>query len=707
MMKRNSVKRTCVIWCIGLMAMLAAQARAQVTLVRPVDIYGGLKNGTIHVTIAPAYTGDTLKAFDGNQLNAMEINNSDTLVLTVQSDSLIRIERSIVFFWTSGNWTLEAADSLSDLEAKTGSYAKLLDSRPFSAFAWDSVSFPQHTAHVVRLRAKNPTGSQVILGEWTLKGSVTFTKLVILPYPVYVLPATSLQLDLRMIDDHNNVYPYFLDAPLAWGTSDHSVAVVDEYGKLTGLSIGSTTVSVAAVGKPISGFATANVVSDFRPQKIDPMHVKVALVVEDPRIAAENYKRIHEIFNWRDPFVLTRRLVELFKEASDSVVNFEIVDTVDDNKLFTYMNDTLLTATRYYNLLKEPGWITLRSSTERFNYVEMVNYYGFDQMRNNGAIDEIWVFAAPFLGMYESQLMGPNAFWWNSPPIKTGTALTKLLSVMGLNYERGVDQAFHSFGHRFESAMSQAYYEAQGLNWNSTRTNPTPWDRFTRLDKDMPGEAHVGNVHYPPNGMTDYDYGNARLVTSYAQNWYRYPYLLDQTAQVNLSTWIYHSEQYPNGDRLAEGQDHLGFLRWWYNHMPRYVGVKDGVLNNWWNYAVDYEGAVALAKATPLVGVKDQRTEAVPKSFKLGQNFPNPFNPTTAISYQLPTNSYVTLKIYDMLGREVATLVNEQKKPGTYTVNWNATRMASGVYFYRLEASQTDGTHPASFTETRKLVLVK
>lgn len=93
--------------------------------------------------------------------------------------------------------------------------------------------------------------------------------------------------------------------------------------------------------------------------------------------------------------------------------------------------------------------------------------------------------------------------------------------------------------------------------------------------------------------------------------------------------------------------------------------------------------------------------------FKLGQNFPNPFNPSTAIGYELPSGSYVTLKIYDVLGREVATLVNEQKKPGTYMVNWNAERMASGVYFYRLQASQTDGVQPASSTETRKLVLVR
>ena len=111
--------------------------------------------------------------------------------------------------------------------------------------------------------------------------------------------------------------------------------------------------------------------------------------------------------------------------------------------------------------------------------------------------------------MYESQLLGPNAFWWNSPPIKDGTALTRLLSVMGLNYERGVDQAFHSFGHRSESAMIQAYQEShrQGRGIPTSPT-PSPWDLFTRINKDMPGQAHVGNIHFPPNGTSDYNYGN-------------------------------------------------------------------------------------------------------------------------------------------------------------------------------------------------------
>jgi len=85
--------------------------------------------------------------------------------------------------------------------------------------------------------------------------------------------------------------------------------------------------------------------------------------------------------------------------------------------------------------------------------------------------------------------------------------------------------------------------------------------------------------------------------------------------------------------------------------------------------------------------------------FELYNNYPNPFNPTTRIDYQLPMNSLVTLKVYDILGREVATLVNERENAGTHTVKFDAVNLASGVYFCRLQAG--------TFTDMKKLLLLK
>jgi len=96
--------------------------------------------------------------------------------------------------------------------------------------------------------------------------------------------------------------------------------------------------------------------------------------------------------------------------------------------------------------------------------------------------------------------------------------------------------------------------------------------------------------------------------------------------------------------------------------------------------------------------VEDEGTE-IPLSFRLEQNYPNPFNPSTKISWQIPVGNWQTLKIYDMLGNEVATLVDEYKPAGTYEIEWNASGLPSGVYFYQLQAGD--------FIETKKMLLLK
>jgi hypothetical protein len=97
--------------------------------------------------------------------------------------------------------------------------------------------------------------------------------------------------------------------------------------------------------------------------------------------------------------------------------------------------------------------------------------------------------------------------------------------------------------------------------------------------------------------------------------------------------------------------------------------------------------------------VSVQNSHAVPGEYSLLQNYPNPFNPTTEIGYNVPATGYVTLKVYDLLGREVATLVNEQKVPGSYSAKFDASGLGSGVYLYRLRAGD--------FVATKRLVLLK
>jgi len=89
-----------------------------------------------------------------------------------------------------------------------------------------------------------------------------------------------------------------------------------------------------------------------------------------------------------------------------------------------------------------------------------------------------------------------------------------------------------------------------------------------------------------------------------------------------------------------------------------------------------------------------------PKDFSLSQNYPNPFNPSTIIEYSLPEYGIITLTFYDMLGREIATLVNEEKAAGNYSFKFDADDSASGVYYYRIAIGN-------EFSETKKMVLLK
>jgi choice-of-anchor B domain-containing protein len=112
----------------------------------------------------------------------------------------------------------------------------------------------------------------------------------------------------------------------------------------------------------------------------------------------------------------------------------------------------------------------------------------------------------------------------------------------------------------------------------------------------------------------------------------------------------------------------------------------------------DMSGGLFVIKmgSTP-VGITNNQT--IPQSFSLKQNYPNPFNPSTTIEYNIPKNEYVTVKVFDALGKQVAILADEYKTAGSYKVNYDANALTSGIYFYTINAG--------SFTETKKMMLVK
>lgn len=155
-----------------------------------------------------------------------------------------------------------------------------------------------------------------------------------------------------------------------------------------------------------------------------------------------------------------------------------------------------------------------------------------------------------------------------------------------------------------------------------------------------------------------------------------------------------------------------------YEYLYFYEKILDKFRFTWMTYLFSQEGAKEPAGGDTLYlftqkGVSfldtlkifnlpthiDNKKENVPDEYLLYQNYPNPFNPTTVINYQLPVNSFVTLKVYDILGKEIATLVKDFKETGKYSVTFDASKLASGTYIYKLTADK--------FSDVKKLILLK
>jgi hypothetical protein len=276
--------------------------------------------------------------------------------------------------------------------------------------------------------------------------------------------------------------------------------------------------------------------------------------------------RLHAAYGWQDPVSLTNQIVSDLQADSHGVVRFNIVDTQVVNQFPVFQDGFQYTATSW-----ESDWTRRQPHQSGFDYKRFIDENNIVARVESGDIDEVWLYADPMASMWESTMAGAGAYWCNSPPV-AGVNSSRAFVLMGWNYERGVGEAIHSYGHRVESIMMHIYG-----SWPQNQSNN--WGRFTLLDKDAPGLGGVGNIHFPVNGLSDYDYANARYVLSNADDWYNYPYFTGTTKSINYTAW--------SPTRADPQRD---YLNWWYAHIPHFGGRgPDGFLNDWWRYIVDID----------------------------------------------------------------------------------------------------------------------
>ena len=135
--------------------------------------------------------------------------------------------------------------------------------------------------------------------------------------------------------------------------------------------------------------------------------------------------------------------------------------------------------------------------------------------------------------------------------------------------------------------------------------------------------------------------------------------------------------------------------------MGRYqdISAGDGCTNETWTLTSAPTGRANTCFVIDILAGANNNFTNVPNVFDLSQNYPNPFNPVTQIKYAIPEKGFVTMKVFDVLGREVSKLVNKEQSAGNYIVDFDGTNLASGIYFYKLEIN--------SFSDVKRMMLIK
>jgi hypothetical protein len=326
-------------------------------------------------------------------------------------------------------------------------------------------------------------------------------------------------------------------------------------------------VGIAVIGIPVLERQEARGEEAANKQRIE---VKVLVLNYDPLVtkAGGDKVRLHAALEWNDPRKLVEEYIADLDKATAGSVSLKISEWRDLDEFpskkdgFKYDMETYLKCHH-----EGKGW----HRRDAVDYARVIAENKLAELIGNGTVDEVWLFGGPYFGYWESAMAGPRSFYINGGPVRA-IECKRPFVLMGFNYERGVAEMLHSLCHRVESTMA---HFCGGWQLDNLSTH---WARFAANVKQSKGQAGCGSCHYPPNGESDYDYANKRIVSASADDWLNYPNLKGTKSEVNCETW--------------GGPDfHRNYLVWWYTRFPKADGVnaESGLQNNWWKYVYRFD----------------------------------------------------------------------------------------------------------------------
>jgi hypothetical protein len=298
----------------------------------------------------------------------------------------------------------------------------------------------------------------------------------------------------------------------------------------------------------------------------EPLQVlapRALVIVYDPVMDLSTGERLTQRMGWNRVDDLVAGYIADIRECSRDQVQYSVLRpflVVDE---FPVKADGFqYDPASYMAVANQP---TSAHKPDLVDYHRIVNEHRLIERVTSGEFDEVWLFGPPFGGFYESHMAGRDAFWCNSPAMQGTEDCPHRFIMMGFSYERGVGEMLEDLGHRAESILGKVH-ESQ---WGESNL----WKQFSRYDKIAPGQAQVGMMHWAPNSLEDYDWGNRKFVPSQCDDWLNFPNLTGAVRQVNCADW-------GNGD-IREHH------KWWFKRVPKVAGRTNGISNNWWTYVID------------------------------------------------------------------------------------------------------------------------
>ncbi|MBN2118839.1 MAG: hypothetical protein JW730_19875 [Anaerolineales bacterium] len=291
--------------------------------------------------------------------------------------------------------------------------------------------------------------------------------------------------------------------------------------------------------------------------------LKTLVIVYDPVVDPKSGKTLSQYMRWNHVEDLARGFMTDILETSGGLARYQIIQRIDVDAFPAKVDGYQYEAQTYLNVVRG---ITPPYMPQEANYHAIIERFNILQLVATNEIDEAWIFNFPHAGFYESIMGGPGAFWCNAPPLRNTEASGRRFVIMGFSYERGVGEMLENMGHRAESVLEKTFENLTG--------EANLWRRFIRYHKTAPGLAAVGNIHFAPNSQKDYDWNNPDAVQSECDDWlYNFPDFKGVTRAVTSREW-------GSGDIRAHH-------KWWFRHLPKVAGSRNGIANNWWQYIMN------------------------------------------------------------------------------------------------------------------------